>query len=150
MGYPDTQRCFDFSYSQYPLGNCTYHEFPSSGFGANSCFRRIPSFTRHSTYLGSSSVNLAIWGFTLGAFSAGASLIPGFLLATGADAVIGQYPGPVSAPSLLPTITTSKSFMSAIANDNIPSSSMLDNFECQRCHTVPPPHRIQRERDCGD
>ena len=29
MGYPETQRCLDFSYSQYPLGKLTSHGFPS-------------------------------------------------------------------------------------------------------------------------
>lgn len=47
----------------------------------------------------------------LGVFSAAASFV--FLVAVVADgAVTGQYPGPVSEPSLLATRTTSNSFSS--------------------------------------
>lgn len=86
-----------------------------SGAGASSCFSSMPSFTRHSTYLGSSSGSRVIWGFARGAFSGAASLVA-FLAVL---AVVGQYPGPVSAPSLLAMRTTSNSFVSAMVRSSI-------------------------------
>lgn len=75
----------------------------------------MPSLTLHSTNLGSSSASRTICGFVLGAFSAAmASLAVFFVEVAGAGAVIGQYPGPVSEPSLLATRITSNSLMSAM------------------------------------
>lgn len=59
---------------------------------------------------GSSSASRVIWGLARGV--AAAASLPVFL---GAVVVAGQYPGPVSAPSLRAMRTTSKSLVSAMA-----------------------------------
>lgn len=92
-----------------------------SGFGQSSCFNKMPSLTRHSTNLGSSSASRTICGFVLGVLSAEAASLPVFLVVGAGVVVNGQYPGPVSKPSLLATRMTSKSLMSAIAASVAPS-----------------------------
>lgn len=80
-----------------------------SGFGESSIFNMIPNLTFQSTILGSSSASRIICGFTLGTLSVAS--LDGFL---GAVTVVGQYPGPVSTPSLRAMRTTSNSFISVI------------------------------------